>query len=327
MGDGSFGWFGREGVSRARPWWEYRRCWQAITVQRSQSSPERVDMRGGRLVVTDAARDAIRRLCRDTGRQALLLSWPGGAVCLPSSLYTPTAFDVIIGHIARCPIFVDLRRRLGFPAGARVVLDASHGWPRRPLLRLRPTGRPELARRPRREEAAMTSAMVRAQVTARVSREVYRELRVVLPEPVIAACVRDTLVDLHRSISTEALPEMVVALAKVRLTGITDARSHTRVRRSPRRGPSGPRLGRARSGLGALHAGGRPMNTDMTTRPGMRSPAMAHRPERLEIHNIEVDQAVAGQHLCGNLHLPSGRVCLLPERHRGGCQFTARPAR
>jgi hypothetical protein len=104
-------------------------------------------MRGGRLVVTDAARDAVRRLCRDTGRQVLLLSWPGGAVCLPSSLYTPTAFDVIIGHIARCPIFVDLRR-LGFPADARVVLDATHGWPRRPLLRLRRAGRRESARRP-----------------------------------------------------------------------------------------------------------------------------------------------------------------------------------
>ncbi len=46
-----------------------------------------------------------------------------------------------------------------------------------------------------------------------------------------------------------------------------------------------------------------------------------------QIHNVEVDDAVAGQHLCGNLHLPTGRVCLLPERHRGGCEFTARPAR
>jgi hypothetical protein len=45
-----------------------------------------------------------------------------------------------------------------------------------------------------------------------------------------------------------------------------------------------------------------------------------------QIHNVEVDDAVAGQHLCGNLHLPTGRVCLLPERHRGGCEFTARPA-
>jgi hypothetical protein len=45
------------------------------------------------------------------------------------------------------------------------------------------------------------------------------------------------------------------------------------------------------------------------------------------MHNIEVDEAVAAQHLCGTLYLPSGRMCLLPERHRGGCQLTARPAR
>jgi hypothetical protein len=64
------------------------RCWQAITVQRWRGSSERVEMRGGRLAVTDAARDAIRRLCRDAGRQVLLLSWPGGAVCLPFAVYT-----------------------------------------------------------------------------------------------------------------------------------------------------------------------------------------------------------------------------------------------
>ena len=72
------------------------------------------------------------------------------------------------------------------------------------------------------------------------------------------------------------------------------------------------------------------VNMTMTTPHGVRSPASpltGHWRDRLEIHNIEVDEAVAGQHLCGTLHLPSGRVCLLPERHRGGCQFTARPAR
>jgi hypothetical protein len=59
--------FRARGFSRAGLWWEYRRCWQAITVQRSRGFSERVDMRGGRLVVTDAARDAIRRLCRSAG--------------------------------------------------------------------------------------------------------------------------------------------------------------------------------------------------------------------------------------------------------------------
>jgi uncharacterized protein (DUF779 family) len=127
--------------------WKYR-VLAGDTLQRSHGSSERVGMRGGRLVVTDAARDAISRLCRDTGRHALLLSWPGGAVCLPAALYTATAFDVIIGHIARCPIFVDLRQ-LRLSASARVILDATQARRRRPLLRLRPAGRPEPARGPR----------------------------------------------------------------------------------------------------------------------------------------------------------------------------------
>ena len=135
----------RDGVPRMWPGWNHVRFWQAITVQRSDSSLERVDTRGGRLVVTGAARDAIGRLCRDDGRQAVLLCWPGGAVCLPLSLYAPAAFDVIIGHIARCPIYVDVRQ-LRFAAGTHAVLDATQACEQRPLLRLRPA-HPEPASR------------------------------------------------------------------------------------------------------------------------------------------------------------------------------------
>lgn len=46
---------------------------------------------------------------------------------------------------------------------------------------------------------------------------------------------------------------------------------------------------------------------------------------RLELHNSEIDQTAAALHRCGTTHLPTGRVCMLPERHRGGCQFTERP--
>jgi hypothetical protein len=140
--------FGRQGFLERDRGGSIEAAGRRFTVQHARGFSERVEMRGSRLAVTAAARDAIRRVCRDAGRQVLLLSWPGGAVCLPSSLYTPTAFDVIIGHIARCPIFVDLRQ-LGFPAGARAVLDATHAGPRRPLLRLRPAGRREPARRSR----------------------------------------------------------------------------------------------------------------------------------------------------------------------------------
>jgi hypothetical protein len=176
----------------------------------------------------------------------------------------------------------------------------------------------------------MTWAMVLAQVAARVSRELYRDFSVVPPEPVVAACVRDTLVDLHGSVSTEALPEMAAALATVRLTEITPTRAATPGYGDRQHPGRAARRGRRPPGLRALPTGGRPMNADMTTRPRMRcraSPTVRRRQDRLEIHNSEVDQALADQRLCGNLHLPSGRVCLLPKRHRGGCQFTARPPR
>jgi hypothetical protein len=42
----------------------------------------------------------------------------------------------------------------------------------------------------------------------------------------------------------------------------------------------------------------------------------------LGLHNSSVDYSVATHHRCGMLHLPTGRVCLLPERHAGGCQFS-----
>ena len=69
------------------------------------------------------------------------------------------------------------------------------------------------------------------------------------------------------------------------------------------------------------------MNTRAPTGPPPPASAVWANSRERQIHNVEVDGAVAGQHLCGNLHLPTGRVCLLPERHRGGCEFTARPAR
>jgi hypothetical protein len=74
----------------------------------------------------------------------------------------------------------------------------------------------------------MTSATLLSQVAGRVSHELCGEFRDVLPEPLITACVRDTLVALHRSISSEVLPEMTAALATARLAGIADARSHPR---------------------------------------------------------------------------------------------------
>ena len=49
--------------------------------------------------------------------------------------------------------------------------------------------------------------------------------------------------------------------------------------------------------------------------------SMVSAAERLDVHNMGVDEVLAGAHLCGVRHLASGRVCLLPERHRGPCQL------
>jgi len=94
--------------------------------------------RGGRLVVTDRARDAIRCLCRAGGLQALVVGWPAGAAYLPVAMFSRNDFDVIIGHVARCPLYADVRQ-LGFFADRHAVLDVAEtmNWREQPLLRLR----------------------------------------------------------------------------------------------------------------------------------------------------------------------------------------------
>jgi hypothetical protein len=38
-------------------------------------------------------------------------------------------------------------------------------------------------------------------------------------------------------------------------------------------------------------------------------------------HNSETNSAASDADLCGMTHLPSGRLCLLPKGHPGGCDF------
>lgn len=43
--------------------------------------------------------------------------------------------------------------------------------------------------------------------------------------------------------------------------------------------------------------------------------------ERREVHNVSVDERVARAQMCGQVHLPSGRTCILPFGHLGSCGF------
>jgi len=55
------------------------------------------------------------------------------------------------------------------------------------------------------------------------------------------------------------------------------------------------------------------------TTPAARSPD-----NRPEIHNSDVDEQVAETGACGQVHLPTGRTCVLEHRHQGACEFVPR---
>lgn len=81
-----------------------------------------------RLMVTVRARRAVAWIRRRNGPQALLLSWPGGATCLPVTVFEPDAYDVIIGHVAGCPIHADVRQ-LSYYRDRTAVLDTASPAP------------------------------------------------------------------------------------------------------------------------------------------------------------------------------------------------------
>lgn len=43
------------------------------------------------------------------------------------------------------------------------------------------------------------------------------------------------------------------------------------------------------------------------------------------MHNSTVEESFAQAGTCGQVHLASGRVCTLAQRHPGGCDFAPRP--
>lgn len=43
--------------------------------------------------------------------------------------------------------------------------------------------------------------------------------------------------------------------------------------------------------------------------------------ERPDLRTVHVREDVARSGRCGNVHLATGRTCILPERHHGSCEF------
>jgi hypothetical protein len=63
------------------------------------------------------------------------------------------------------------------------------------------------------------------QVGYEIYGELYGEFRGVLSDDTIRGCVREAMTDLRGSISREALPEMAVRLARVRLAALAESRA------------------------------------------------------------------------------------------------------
>ena len=62
------------------------------------------------------------------------------------------------------------------------------------------------------------------------------------------------------------------------------------------------------------------MNSQDQSSPG--SPQIHEGSEaRPDLSSLHVREDVAITGLCGNVHLPSGRTCDVPERHEGSCRF------
>jgi len=51
---------------------------------------------------------------------------------------------------------------------------------------------------------------------------------------------------------------------------------------------------------------------------------LAEPEERQELHNVSVDEEVAGAGACAQVHVPTGRTCILRHHHSGSCVFVPR---
>ena len=114
-------------------------------MDRSLTGPDEESKPTPRLGVTLRAERVISRLCRDLGRQVLLLSWPAGAAYLPIEMFQQSDFDVIVGHIERWPIYADARQLRLF-CDEQLVIDVKlrSAARTRPLLVLRPADASEV---------------------------------------------------------------------------------------------------------------------------------------------------------------------------------------
>jgi len=97
--------------------------------------PDRSSGTDDRFSATPDAQRAAEKLRSVAGHQVMLVSWPAGVAYMPAATFEAGHYDRIIGHVARCPVYADVRQ-LAYYEG-NVVLDVDRGGPvERPKLRV-----------------------------------------------------------------------------------------------------------------------------------------------------------------------------------------------
>jgi hypothetical protein len=102
--------------------------------ERSNTGGRRTRL-GGRLQISARVRRAMRRLRAGAGPQHVVLTWPGGANYLPAPMHYVGPFDVVVGHVARCPIYADVRQLDLFRSECMFIDVNDAREPRRPILK------------------------------------------------------------------------------------------------------------------------------------------------------------------------------------------------
>ena len=96
-----------------------------------QISPPPVRRRttADRIVATPRMRARLTELVDEEGPHRVLVEWPMTARCVPAASHSASSLDVIIGHVASCPIFVDLQLLTWFfkDRVLEVDIDIEHG--------------------------------------------------------------------------------------------------------------------------------------------------------------------------------------------------------
>jgi hypothetical protein len=106
----------------------------AYTDERRPNPDGRGSRLGGRLLISARVRKAIRRFCAGAGPQHVVVTWPGGANYVPAWMHNAGPYDVVVGHVARCPIYADLRQLELFRTDCMLIDVDYERARRRPLL-------------------------------------------------------------------------------------------------------------------------------------------------------------------------------------------------